>query len=190
MNLTANGTSSGGFYNGKKAYIHTAGYDGRLTVEAEIPGGGAGMPPAMAPTIAWIQQQVAQGQDVEVEIGWINQSGEWDNGHFVAITGYNAANLLTADPEIPGTNASPLPYDGTHAYTFSFDNFGNATAPYTYNYPVVTYYDPYYANDTEIIYSAFAESPEPTAADPFRHRRHQLARLRLASATDGVGQPS
>ena len=124
-----------------------------------------------APTIDWIKSQVALGQDVEVEIGWIKQvsggTDTWLGGHFVAVTGYDEDNLKIADPWTDsGANISEiLQINNSGQTTLNFDAYGTYKSAYTLTYPRVTINDGLNFSGTnyEIIFAAVAESvPEPS----------------------------
>ena len=165
MNLTGNGTYSGKFVDGKTNYINSVGYGSQIQVEKQLGGQGT------APTIDWIKSQVALGQDVEVEIGWIKQvsggTDTWLGGHFVAVTGYDEDNLKIADPWTDsGANISEiLQINNSGQTTLSFDAYGNYKSAYTLTYPRVTINDglSFSGTNYEIIFAAVAESvPEPS----------------------------
>ena len=180
-----NGTYSGDFYDGKKAYIQTAGYSNRLSVEAQDT-------PGVDPVCRRPHRQRLTGSssrwpwDKTSRLNSVGSThtGEWDNGHFVAITGYNAGQSVNRRPRNCGQQREPAAHRrDPRTYTFSFDDFGNATAPYTYNYPVVTYYDPYYRERYRDYLLGLRRITRTNHACPFRHWRCHPARLRMASAT-------
>jgi hypothetical protein len=141
MNLTGNGTYSGKFVDGKINYINSVGYGSQIQVEKQLGGQGT------APTIDWIKSQVALGQDVEVEIGWIKQGSggtdTWLGGHYVAVTGYDDSSLKIADPWTDtGANISEtLQINNSGQTTLNFDAYGNYKSAYTLTYPQVTISD-------------------------------------------------
>ena len=162
MNTTNdNATYSGRFAAGKAKYISDAGYANQIVQLALL--GGNGMPP----TIDWIKQEVATGEDVEILIGAITDvaggAASWDGGHYVAVTGYDQNNLKIADPWTNNNNNNEnLPVTGSGNTTLNFDANGGAKPNYTQMYPRVNLQDGLFGGSQyDIIFAAVAESPAP-----------------------------
>lgn len=173
------GTYSASFASGLQAYIDAAGYGNKLRVETQL--GGQGDPP----TLAWIEQQVAAGQDVEILIGAItdNPTGgpaTWDGGHYVAVTGYTGDGFLRiADPWTDNDdNGEFLTVTGTGDTTLDFNASGGDAPDYTQSYVRVNLADGLFeGSQYQMIFAAVAESPVPEPGTIFVFAAGALAGL-------------
>lgn len=156
------GTYSASFASGLQAYIDAAGDGNKLRVETQL--GGQGDPP----TLAWIEQQVAAGQDVEILIGAVTDNP--DGGHYVAVTGYTSDGFLRiADPWTDNNdNGEFLTVTGTGDTTLDFNASGNEVPDYTQSYVRVNLSDGLFeGSQYQMIFAAVAESPVPEPGTVF-----------------------
>ncbi|MDB5291166.1 MAG: hypothetical protein JWL69_2407 [Phycisphaerales bacterium] len=78
------GVFDNNFISGKIQYIHDHGLDNKVSVEYQAVNPGTGRPSTAHPSEAFLYEQLAKGQDVEVGFGW---NGTGGGGHWVTATG-------------------------------------------------------------------------------------------------------
>jgi len=163
-----NSTYSGYFLSGETRYVQSLGDQSELNVHGLLAAGSDA-----PPTVAWLENELARGAAVDVEIGWIRdnppgQSDTWVNGHFVALTGYDSTGFYISDPWInDSSNQDRLSiYPAPVSLTFSFDAFGNSRSPYTKAYTQVRLgpWDIGSTYDEQVIFAAIAIDPIPEPA--------------------------
>jgi|GEM_PF-3763752 len=155
-------TFSGNFSDGKWKYIQECGYGDKI-VQKSILAARCDAPP----TIDWIKQEIANGEDVEILIGYICEGDNpedpdiWLGGHYVSVTGYDLDNFYIADPwNNNSSNNDQLPFSGVFSFTFDFDEYGNSVTPYTKDYLRVQLgWDVGFDYDYQIVFGAISQSP-------------------------------
>jgi hypothetical protein len=158
-----NGTYSGDFAAGKWQYITDQGYGNRIVQKSVL---AARCDPP--PTVDWIKNEIAHGEDVEILIGWVkdNPTGydEWQNGHYVSVTGWSQNGFTISDPwNNNNSNSDPLGIGQNVSLTLGFDEFGNPKTAYTKEYVAVNLglWNPPDQGVYEVIFAAVSQSPVP-----------------------------